>query len=193
MKSLRSTKQAANVALAITIGAGAFFAASNVFAAPGPGLYIGAEYGLGRINDADFEDENNVLKGLVGGKFNKYIGIEIAASDFGEAKGNGYSSKLRGASAALVGFLPLTDSFELFIKGGNLWWENEIKVLGMEDTLDGDEFFYGAGANFNINKTVTVRAEVERYEVELSSDEVGVDIENSSTVDVASVGVIFNF
>ena len=191
MKNPNGMQTFSRIALAVTLGSGLLAAASPASAEPG--FYVGGEYGMGRINCGDFEDDTQVLKAFVGGKFSNYIGVEAAAIDFGEAEDNGFKSELTGASLALVGFMPFTDSFEVFIKGGSLWWENDLEVLGFESSQDGTEFFYGAGINFYFNKTIALRLELERYEVELSADEVGIDIEGTADVDVASVGIVLNF
>lgn len=191
MKNSNSKQKFTRMAFAVAMGSGLLAAAS--FASADPGFYVGGEYGMGRINGGDFEDDTSVLKAFVGGKFNNYIGVEGAAIDFGEAEDNGFKSELTGASLAVVGFMPFTDSFEVFIKAGSLWWENDLEVLGFESSQDGTEFFYGAGLNFYFNKTIALRLELERYEVELSADEVGIDIDGTTDVDVASVGIVFNF
>lgn len=163
------------------------------YAEPLTPLYAGAEYGLGRVNDSDFEDEDSAVKIFVGGKFNPYIGLEGAYNDFGKSENNGNSSEVTGSTLALMGIWPVSDNFELFVKGGQLWWRDKINVLAFEDTVTGNENFYGLGANFYVNEMWSVRAEWERYEVKLTDDEVGVDIDGTSTLDVASVGVAVNF
>lgn len=191
MKNPNGMQKVAGIALAVSMASGLWVAANSATAEPG--FYVGGAYGLGRVNGGDFEDDTSVLKAFVGGKFNDYVGLEVAVHDFGEAEDSGFSSELTGGSLALMGFMPFTDSFEVFVKAGNLWWENDLRFLGFKSSQDGEEFFYGLGANFYFNPTLAVRLELERYEVELSSDEVGIDIDGSTDVDVASVGVVFNF
>lgn len=185
-------KRVVSIALCATMGSASLMFAGQVAAEPG--LYVGGAYGQSRVNDSDFDDDNQALKAFVGGKFNDYLGLELAANDYGNAEGNGYSSDLTGVTLALMVYLPLTDSFELFVKGGQLWWENDVKVLNtFDDTLDGEEIFYGAGMNFNFTETLSLRVELERYKVELSQSEIGVGVDGSSDVDVASVGLLLNF
>lgn len=191
MKNTNRAHTFSLIAFAVATGSGLLAATSS--ASADPGFYIGAEYGMGRIDGGDFEDDSQVLKAFAGGKFNNYIGVEAAAIDFGEAEDNGFKSELSGATLAVVGFMPFTDSFEVFVKAGNLWWENDLEVLGFDSSQDGSEIFYGAGVNFYFNETIALRLELERYEVELSAEEVGIDIDVTTDVDVASVGVVFNF
>lgn len=191
MKISNNVRPVAGIAIAATMGTGMLFASSTASAEPA--FYIGGSYGMSRVDNSDFSDNTNVLKAFAGGKFSDYIGIEAAALDYGSAEDNNFKSDLTGMSLALAGFLPFTNSFEGFIKVGNLWWENDVRFLGFKDSLDGEELFYGVGANFYFNKTLALRIEMERYEVELSSDEIGVDLNGTTDVDVASVGLLFNF
>ncbi len=178
----------ATLAISMT---GALLLATNSANAE-PGYYVGGAYGLSRVNDSDF-DENNIsaLKVFVGGKYNDYIGVEGAVNDYGTSGHNGYSADLTGNTIALVGFYPFADRFEVFIKGGRLWWRDKVVVLNtFSDTITGNENFYGVGANFNLSETIAIRAEMERYKV---GDEFAFNADASAHVDVASLGVSMNF
>lgn len=191
MTNSKRLLSATGAALAVMMGTGVVLS-SNAAAAESA-FYVGGAYGMSRVDNADFDDNTNVIKAFAGGKFMDYFGVEAAALDYGSASDNDVKSDLTGYSVAVVGFLPFTDSFEGFLKLGNLWWENDIRFLGFKNSFDGEELFYGAGVNFNFNKTLALRVELERYTVELSSNEVGIDIDGDTDVDVASVGVVFNF
>ncbi len=184
-------QSAMGATLAVIMGTGVLVAPNAI--AADSAFYLGGAYGMSRIDNAEFDDNTNVLKAFAGGKFMDYFGVEVAGLDYGSADDNDVKSDLTGFSVAAVGFLPFTDSFEGFIKLGNLWWENDIRFLGFKRSFDGEEFFYGGGFNFYFNKTLALRFELERYTVELSSNEVGFDINGDTDVDVASAGVVFNF
>lgn len=191
MTNSKRLLSATGAALAVMMGTGVVLS-SNAVAAESA-FYVGGAYGMSRVDNADFDDNTNVIKAFAGGKFMDYFGVEGAALDYGSATDNDLKSDLTGYSVAVVGFLPFTDSFEGFLKLGNLWWENDIRFLGFKKSFDGEELFYGGGFNFYFNKTLALRFELERYTVELSSNEVGIDIDGDTDVDVASVGVVFNF
>ncbi len=175
----------------VMMGAGSVCTSSAI--AADSAFYVGGGYGMSRVDNADFDDDTNVLKAFVGGKFMDYFGVEAAALDYGSANDNDVKSDLTGYTVAAIGFLPFTDSFEGFLKVGNLWWENDIRLLGLKYSFDGEELFYGAGFNFYFNKALALRVELERYAVQLSDNEVGMNIDEDIDVDVASVGVVFNF
>lgn len=192
MDSLKTKKQTVRLVLSVAFLASVFIAANNAFAEPG--FYVGGAAGMSRVNNSDFDDNDTAFKILAGGKFGDYVGIEAAVNDYGEAEGRGYSSELTGNTLALVGFFPLMDNFDLFAKGGQLWWRDKVTVLDIfRDTLTGNETFYGVGADFYFNKNIALRIEMERYKVELSRSEIGVNVDGDSDVDVASVGVSFHF
>jgi hypothetical protein len=192
MITLKMKQKAAHVTLVLAVCSGMAFAASNTFA--DAGMYVGAAYGESRVNDSDFNGNHPAAKIFLGGKFNPYIGIEGAMNEYGKTSNAGYSSDLKGNTLALMGYLPLSDAFELFIKGGRLWWHDDVTVLNTFDgSMTGNEYFYGVGGNFNFTKTISLRVEMERYNVKLDKGKIGVGVDGSSYVDVASVGILFNF
>lgn len=158
-------------------------------------FYGGGDYGLSRVNNSDFDENNNsAVKLFVGGKLNDYIGIEGALNDFGRSENNGNSADLTGNTLAIVGFFPIAEQYEVFVKGGRLWWSNKLIVQNtFTDTLTGNENFYGLGAIYNYTDMLSLRAEFEWYKVEFALDQVGIDIDSSSHVDVANLGVAMKF
>lgn len=192
MKNTMTVKKSVQLAFILTMSSSMLLAANNVFA--GSGAYAGGAVGVSRVDGSDFDDEDHAIKGFAGVKFNDYIGIEFALHDFGKAEDGIFSSQLKGASFAVAGFLPLNERISLFAKLGMLHWENKVKADGFgSNTYDGEELFYGVGVDVNILKSFALRVEIERYKVELSNDDIGVSIERSYTVDVASVGGMFTF
>lgn len=185
-------KKTVQAAWALTMASSLLLVASNAVAEGG--FYAGGALGASRVNDSDFDDDDRTIKGFAGGKFNDYIGIEVALHDFGKAEEGIFSSELRGASVAAIGFLPLGKSFDLFLKGGMMHWEDEVRVGNVyNDKLDGEEAFVGVGADIHFTERFALRIEMERYKVELSDDGVSVFLDDSYNVDVASVGGMFSF
>lgn len=187
------TNRLATAALAASLVSVFFIAPTFISKAHAePSYYLGGAVGLSRVNDSDF-DENNIaaVKILVGGKYNDYIGVEGAVNDYGKSGGNGYSADLTGNTLALVGSYPIADRFEVFVKGGRLWWREKVAVFNtFRDTKTGDNTFYGVGTNFSLTETIALRAEIERYK---AGTEIGTDVDGSAHVDVASLGVSMNF
>jgi len=186
-----------NIAMTTLVGSSCMLATTQIQAEDGNALgaiYLGAAYGYSRVDNEDFEDNNTVLKAFAGIKVFNFLGIEAAINDFGTAKGTGTSSELKGNTLAIAAFLPLSEHANIFAKVGNLWWDNKITVLDtFNDTLSGNESFYGVGANLAVSDSLAVRFELERYDVILDKDEVGIAFDREFELDVASVGLSFSF
>ena len=164
-----------------------------------PEFSIGAGYGLTKAKDDDFDEEEAAKKvfGLV--KFNEYIGVEAAYIDFDEASNNGLSLDADGKSLALLLEAPITEGISLYAKGGQLWWDADASVnssvIDVSDSYDGDETFWGAGVKFRLAENLDLRLEYERFNFDISRDEIDVlqadDIDMD--VDFASVNLQFTF
>ena len=99
--------------------------------------------------------------------------------------GSSISAEQSGIAGVIVGIAPLNNKFSLFGKAGLFIWDSDIKftnvpLLGTGSVSDsGTDLTYGFGAKFDLQKTVSLRAEFEHFE-----DDIG---------DLLSVGVAFNF
>mgnify|MGYP003575556380 FL=1 len=164
-----------------------------------PEFSIGAGYGLTKIKDDDFEEDEAAKKVFALVKFNEYIGVEAAYIDFDEASNNGVSLDADGKSLALLLEAPITEAVSLYAKGGQLWWDADASLdtsLGdLSDDYDGDETFWGAGVKFQLAENLDLRLEYERFNFEISRDEFDVlqadDIDMD--VDFASANIQFTF
>ncbi|ROS01714.1 opacity protein-like surface antigen [Sinobacterium caligoides] len=146
--------------------------AGNALAADKSGFYAGAGIGHGKMTlktDGGDLDSNNTRVNIHGGyRFNNYIGTEIAYEDIGEFhQSNGsYTAQLlsRNLSAAAVGYLPLSNRFELYGKAGLALVQNTTKgeYKGEPDYRDTSEdvaVFAALGSNFALTQQVDLFAE----------------------------------
>ena len=115
------------------------------------GIYVGANYGYLKVDgDDDFDDNSDVMQGLVGYKFNKYLALEGSYINFGDY-GNGLANaETDGYTAALKVMLPIVDRVELYAKGGQLWYSTDYDVVGFSGNDDGEGVFVGAGVAFKV-------------------------------------------
>lgn len=164
-----------------------------------PEISIGGGYGLTKLKDEDFEEEEAAKKAYVLVKFNEYIGIEAAYIDFDDA-GNGIVNlDPKGKALDLIIELPISEGLGLYAKGGQLWWDADTRMdtedFVLSDDYDGDETFWGVGAKFRLAEHLDLRLEYERFNFEISRDEINVlqtsDI--NMDVDYASVNLQFTF
>lgn len=152
---------------------GAIGMAPHATAAPdGPHLYVGGNYGGYKSRGGDFDEDDDFKEALVGFQFNKFLGIEGGYMDFGTFGGDVGEADIDGKSLAVVGRIPLTDSFSIFAKAGQMFWDADVTgPLGFSENYDGDEPFLGVGADFYVTNNLAVALEYDRYQVDLSDSD----------------------
>ncbi|WP_299598250.1 porin family protein [uncultured Microbulbifer sp.] len=161
------------------------------------GLYVGASYGYMKARDAEeFNDENDISRLLVGAQLNKFVGIEGGYIDFGKYGGDFASAKTDGYTLGVNLTLPVTETFGLYARAGQMWWDSNYNVLGAGDDANGNELFYGAGAKMALTQNVDLRLEYSRYKVQFETDEIGAaaEIDELDTdLDYANVTLQYMF
>lgn len=167
-----------------------------------PEFSIGAGYGLTKAKDDnldDFEEDEAAKKIFALVKFNEYVGVEATYIDFDEASNNGLALDADGRSLALLLEAPVTEIISLYAKGGQLWWDADASIdtslINVSDNYDGEELFWGAGVKFQLAESLDLRLEYERFDLEISRDEIDVlqsdDIDMA--IDLASLNLQFSF
>ncbi len=173
--------------------------------------YIGASIGQSKFKDAciglpaagfvgSCDQKDTAWKVFGGYQFNRHIGVELGYTDLGEANAAGTirgvpvtaNAEAKAIEIVAVGTLPINDRFSVYAKAGMYRWDIDARaVVGGVPTGIGDkgnDFTYGFGLNFHINRNVAIRAEWQRY------NEVGEDTTTGrSDVNVMSAGVVFKF
>jgi len=180
--------------MALALLSPAFALAQNQGADARSGIYLGAGYGGYKARGGDFDDENDLYELVGGWMFTPYIGIEGTYTDFGEYGNSAASAEIDGVGAAVVGQLPLTDSFSIYGKVGQFWWDGDVEVLGVKRSYDDESLYYGVGASFLVTPMLSVNAEYKRYEVEFDAKDFPVSPAKDDTdLDTLTVGVRFSF
>ena len=181
------------------------------------GFYIGGSFGKSKVSDfngADVDaelaslgitsttstdDKDTGWKAFAGYRIMKYLAVEGAYTNFGEATANTvitaptagtFNTDLESESWSIsaVGILPLNDQFSLFARLGVNVWNIDISASGtgsgavvVSDSEDGTDVVYGLGAAYNITQNLSVRGEWERYDFD------------GDDVDLLSVGLAWAF
>lgn len=164
-----------------------------------PEFSIGAGYGLTKLKDSDFDEDEAAKKAFAVLKFNEYIGVEASYIDFDEAGNDVLELDADGKSLAIIFEAPISPVFSLYAKGGQLWWDADASVdsgvVDVSDNYDGDETFWGGGAKFRLAENLDLRVEYERFNFDISRDEIDVLQEDDIDMDVdfASVNLQFSF
>ncbi|WP_348672450.1 outer membrane beta-barrel protein [uncultured Abyssibacter sp.] len=145
--------------------------------------YVGADIGYFRVESEDFpEDDDNVedsrtsYRLRVGGRFAPVIGIEGGYVDFGDYEDGAVDYTADGLTLAGVLYIPLGERASLYGKLGELFWDAEATAEGAVGSVsretDGEDVFYGVGANLPLGEVVALNIGYERYAL----DDVDVDL-----------------
>lgn len=164
-----------------------------------PEFSIGGGYGLTKLKDGDFDEEDAAKKVFAVFKINEFIGIEAAYIDFDESGNDALDIDIKGKTLDLIFELPISQSFSVYAKGGQMWWDADTNIDTSEfitsGDSDGDETFWGVGTKFRLAEHLDLRVEYERFNFEISRDEINVlqpdDVDMD--VDYASVSLQFTF
>jgi opacity protein-like surface antigen len=185
------TKILTNLAALATLTSFASIAQSNNINEPG--FYLGANYGYLRVGgDDNFDDDKDVLEALAGYRFNQYFALEGSFIDFGDYGTNLAKVSTDGYTAAIKGTLPVSDSFSLFVKLGQLWSETDYRALNFSGSADDESLFVGGGLAFKLNNNMVINATYSVYDANMDFD--NVDDENFDTdFKQASVGIEYRF
>lgn len=164
-----------------------------------PEVSIGAGYGLTKLKDDDFKEDEAAKKAFVVVKFNEYIGLEASYIDFDEAHNDAFILDADGKTLAVIFEAPISPAFSLYAKGGQIWWDADASinssVVSASDNYDGDETFWGGGAKIRLTDNLDLRVEYERFNFDISRDEIDVLQQDDIDMDVdfASVSLQFTF
>lgn len=158
------------------------------------GIYVGANYGYLKVDgDDEFDDDNDVLQGLVGYRFNKYLALEGSYIDFGHYGNNLSRAETDGYTAGLKVTLPIADRVELYAKGGQLWYSTDYDVVGLSGNKDDEGVFAGAGVGFKVTDRFLINAEYTWYDAEINLDNVTNGSDTETDFKQASIGVEYRF
>ena len=158
----------------------AFFTAQSQAAGD---WYVG-----GAVTQA-FVDENGLDEDDTGGQvyggyqFNDYFSLQANYYDFGKIEEGNNQLDVEGFGIAAIGYLPISERFRLLGKIGIHDWDaDRFGRVASQITDDSDtDAFYGVGLEYSFTDKLSLRTEVERYEV--------ADFD----VDAISVGLRYSF
>ena len=144
------------------------------------------------INDVDAG-----FSATVGYRVNRYFAAELSYIDFGEYERiDRYSSSssvryelgVSGLSLSVLGSLPLGEQWELFLRGGVLFADQEVSTKlfsAYRQNYSDEVIMAGAGVQWSFAKRWATRLEYQR------TDDLKYDDTGESTIDQASLSVLF--
>jgi len=151
------------------------------------------------------EDDRDIGYKLFGGyKFNKNFAVEGGYFNLGKfgftanttTAGSSFSGtgKFQGLNLDLVGILPLAEKFSAFGRGGYIHTETKdsfsgtgaVTITNPNPKKTEGSYKYGLGIQYDLTRSLGLRAEWERYRV---NDAVG----NKGDIDMALIGLVYTF
>lgn len=153
--------------------------------------YVGGSYGGFKASGGEFDDDKDFFELSFGGFFNPYVGLEGSATYFGEYGSDLATADAKGYGLAIIGRLPLSESWGLYAKGGQFFWDADIDTPVGSDSTDGDDPFYAAGMDFRLAPNLNMIVEYSRYEIDTRLEELP-NVEDTD-LDTMKVGVRLRF
>lgn len=105
--------------------------------------------------DLDGVDANvGAITGRVGAKFNPYFGVEgelsggVRSDDITVAGVKADVKHRYDVAGYAVGTVPVSPNFELFARVGYGKTDGKVSAAGLSDTVSGESWNYGVGANY---------------------------------------------
>lgn len=186
-------KSTASCILLAAMGTGV---ASQVHAQEGIHPYVGASYGLYKSGDGDYDEDRDLWEAYAGLGLHRYFGLEASYTHIGSMSNDFSDVDIDGWGAAVVGQIPVTDSFDIYAKVGQFFWEAEanVETIGLSETFDfdGEDPFFTLGAGLGITELLSLTLEYTRYSADLEFDEVTQN-SDSGDIDTVKAGLRFAF
>jgi OOP family OmpA-OmpF porin len=157
----------------------------------GNGLYVGGNVGSSqRTGDSPLSGSigksDTGYKVYGGWEFHPNFAVEAGYADLGKFSGSVGSMKSRGAFADLVGKVPLADRLSALGRVGVYDGHTTVRdVAGANGKDNETNLKYGAGLQYDLSQSASLRAEWERYRL-------GV-IDDHSNVNTYTLGANFRF
>lgn len=160
---MKSTIKVLVAVAAMSVAAAAF--ATNV------GTYVGVNAGYGKVNQSVQNSSKNKKNGFAYGidagyMFNQYIGVEVGATKFANARFDGGMKQENNyvVDLAAKGVYPITQEFNVFGKLGGAYVHTKFDNNGLAVTGNGTHSairpFVAAGVGYDITSNVAVDFQV---------------------------------
>jgi len=115
------------------------------------------------------DDTLLALKGFGGYRVNDYLAVEGSLGGAANDEDGTADATFAALTGSLLGIAPISDAFEIFLRGGFYLGESEV---GFADSEDESGFLAGTGVFVNIGtrRQFTIRLEYEYYDVDELDD-----------------------
>ena len=133
--------------------------------------------------------KDTAFKVYGGGRIYDMIGFELGYTDFGKIQASGGDTEAWAGGLSLVAALPIGDRFAVFAKGGGVYGKTDVRASAESLVQTGHKTgwgtTYGVGAALGVTRTVQVRVDWDRYNLDFAG--------GSRDIDMVSAGVQMRF
>lgn len=148
-------------------------------------------------SSVEIDDVDTGFSATVGYRFNRYLAAELTYADFGEYEriesftgfsATRYEIGVSGPSVSVLGSLPLGEQWELFLRGGLLFTEQEVSMRatnGIDRDYSDEVVIAGAGVQWSFAPRWATRLEYQR------TDDMKYDNTGESSIEQTSLSVLF--
>lgn len=154
------------------------------------GYYLGGQIGGAHLKDStplgsglDTADTGFKLYG--GYSFTPNLALELGYVDLGKFSHSLGSIKAQGVFLDAVGLFPIAPQWSVLGRVGVVDTRTKVDVLGLTDKDSATNLKVGAGLQYDITPSTSVRGEWERYRIGVINDK--------ANVDLYSLGVVVKF
>ena len=147
-------------------------------------------YGSVGYSHHDLEGADvGAIQGRLGARFGKFLGVEgelglgAKQDDISVGGIDGKAKMNYSAAAYAVGFLPVGEKADIYVRGGYGYTKGSVTVPGAFVRVDGESWNYGAGGQYFFDGSNGVRADYTRHEFN----------DDGGKADVWSVGYVHKF
>jgi opacity protein-like surface antigen len=155
-----------------------------------------------QAHSIDVDDVDTGFSAMAGYRINRYLAAELSFADFGEYRlverysfGTlKYEIGVRGLSASVLGTLPVSERWELFLRGGMLFADQQVSFSAVSSSpgtnpsdrdYSNEAFMAGAGVQWSFLPALAVRLEYQR------TDDLKYDNTGESSIEQASLSILF--
>jgi OOP family OmpA-OmpF porin len=142
-----------------------------------PGPYVGATLGkpdwnAGSVGGISGDSSGTATKLYGGWRMHPNFGAELSAMRLGRLSGPLGTAKADGLAVDAVGYLPLSNQWTAFARGGVAQVKTRVPGASDRETVPK----YGVGAQYQLAPNMALRGEWERYRLEAFGAKSNTDI-----------------
>lgn len=156
--------------------------------------YVSAAYGSFTSEGDDFDEDERYHEFGLGSKLSKHFGVDATYTDFGKLSGENAEAEFNGFAANIVGYFPVSDYADFYLKGGIFFAKLELKSGEFSESFKDELPTLGLGFNVKVSEPLTLFAEVSHYRISIDEDKLPENLSQSDfEANAMKIGMRFVF